>query len=166
MIRIKRIKVNEWQDVRKQVMNIEHKTFERALRYSEKDGDYDSFKFKNSINLIIYEDNAAAGYLMSSCLEDDTRCKNDSHYGMNDTLYIDSIAILPTYQGKGLGRKIFKKVLGLAEKSEEKKYSRIILDATSDGMVKLAESFGFKKIKYFKKWEGNRPSWFMERIIK
>ncbi|MGV8151092.1 MAG: GNAT family N-acetyltransferase [Candidatus Woesearchaeota archaeon] len=159
MIKIRQIKPTEWNDVRKTVMNIEHKTFEKALWYNEKDGDYDSFKLYGSINLIIYHDNNPAGYLMSSKLEDDKRCKKDPHYGKNDTIYADSMAILPAFQGRGLGKKLFKKFLTLAKK----KYSRIILDATSENMVKLAEFFDFKKIKYYKKWEGNRPSWFMEK---
>lgn len=162
MIKIRKIRINEWQKVRKEVMYIEHNTFEKELWYVEEDGDYDSFKFEGSINLMIFDNNKIIGYLMSSKIEDDVRCKKDKHYGMNDSIYLDSVAILPLYQGKGLGKKLFKKFLGLASR----KYSRVILDATSESMIKLADSEGFKKIKYFKKWEGSRPSWFMEKIIK
>jgi len=60
-----------------------------------------------------------------------------------DDLYIAEIAIDESQRGKGLGRKIIKKVI---EKAKKKGFKRVVLDADvrNTGAIKLYESIGFK----------------------
>ena len=99
---------------------------------------------------------------MISRIETDRRFIKYKNYGKNNTICLDSIAIKNKYQGKGLGRKLLRSFMG---KAKRKKIKYIILDATSAGMLKLAESEGFKVKKFYKKWDGLRPNWFMEKKI-
>ena len=160
MIKIRKTKTNEWKNIKDKVNEIEKNTFEKELQYE--DIDFETFKNKKAINLLLFNDDRVVGYLMSSRLEDDIRCNKDVHYGKFDTYYLESIAIIPKYQGKGLGKKLFSKFLGLVK---QKGCRRVLLDAASDSMEKLALFYSFKKIRHHKNWEGSRSAWFMERIL-
>lgn len=162
MMKIVRVKPSDWEKIRKSIKRIEKEVFELKLRYAEYLGDFKPFKNPESINLILKDGNNVAGYLMSSRIETDRRFIKDKHYGKKDTICLDSIAIRNKYQGRGLGRKLLRSFIA---KAKRKKIKRIVLDATSAGMLKLAESEGFKVKKFYKKWDGLRPNWFMEKKI-
>ncbi|MFA5797820.1 MAG: GNAT family N-acetyltransferase [Candidatus Woesearchaeota archaeon] len=150
----------DWPVYKNGIIAVENSTFEEGVRYTEEEEEFVTFLEVHAINFIILEEDTILGYLMSSRLEDDDRCVDDPHYGKYDTVHLESIAILPTHQSKGLGKQLFKAFLNKAFET----YKRVVLDATSDGMIRLAESEGFVKKKFQPHWEGTRDSWFMEKI--
>lgn len=81
-------------------------------------------------------------------------------------IYVAEIAVDEIHRNKGLGTKIIKKVI---EKSKEKKYKRIVLDAElkNKGAIKLYESLGFKIFnkKTFKIFKKERGMYNMEFIL-
>jgi len=160
-MQIKLVKSKEWENIKEEVHHIEESTFEEDIRYDRDSDDFDSFKNPHAINYLIYDENIAVGYLMSTRLEDDERCKRDKEYGKHTTFYLESIAFLPACQGKGFGRKVFARWLAFVKK---RGYKRIVLDATSEGMRKLALAHGFIKVRHIKNWQG-RENWKMEKIL-
>ena|SRR3989338_1184566 len=159
-MKIIQTKPSDWNKIKKHVMSIEKSAFEEDMRFVEKHGDFEPFLIEESVNLIALDGKKYIGYLMSSRLEDDSRYRKDGHFGKFDTVSLDSIAIVPSYQGRGVGKKLFKAFLGKVAAK------RIVLDATSPGMERLALSEGFRKVKHFKSWEGKRSSWLMVKRIK
>jgi len=162
IMNIVRVVPEDWQKIRGSIKSIEKQVFERNIRFAEYKGDFKPFQNSESINLLLKNNRGIAGYLMSSRIEEDRRFTRYPHYGKYNTYCVDSIAIRSEFQGKGLGRKLLRSFIG---KAKRKKMRRIVLDATSAGMLKLAESEGFKVKKFYRRWEGLRPSWFMEKKL-
>jgi len=155
-------KTSDWKKIRQGVLNVEKNSFEKASRYVEENNDFESFGKSQTINILALDGKKIVAYLMSCPLENDIRYKKDSHYGMWDTFHLESVAVLPEYRGSGIGKKMLERFM---RDVKQRKYKRIVMDATSRKMVHLALKYGFKKIKYYPKWQGNRSSWFMEKII-
>ena len=83
----------------------------------------------------------------------------DFHYGRGDSFYIESTAVLPAYQGKGIGTMMKK---SLIEEVKEEGYKRITCHATNETIRDINEKLGFRVIEIFKKWVGDRDGWYME----
>ena len=74
--------------------------------------------------------------------------------------YIYSFTILPEFQKAGLGKVLFAYFLGRIYAD----YERIVMHATSPGMVRLGETFGFQKGTVRQKWyDTEREAVFMYR---
>jgi ribosomal protein S18 acetylase RimI-like enzyme len=155
-------KISDWKNIRQGVLDVEKASFEKSLRYTEQDDDFESFEKPHTINILALDGKKIIAYLMSCPLEYDSRYKKDSHYGKKDTFHLESIAVLPEYRGSGIGKKMIEMFI---QDVKIHGYKRIVMDATSRKMVHIALKYGFKKIKYYPKWQGNRSSWFMERIF-
>jgi GNAT superfamily N-acetyltransferase len=165
-----RTKPSDWPVVRKGVFNIEAQVFEEDIRYEEED--FESFERENAINYIVKDnfvtnttdditDSKIIGYLMSCPIENDDRYEEDEHFGRNDTIHVESMALLPECHGKGIGKALFERFL---EDAKVSGFKRVVLDATSPQMIGLATKYDFKKIKFEEEWQG-RTSWFMEKLI-
>ena len=114
----------------------------------------DTFLNKNAYNYIVLDNTRIVGYLMSAPLID-----SSEHLEMKDRknyFYLESIGLLPKYQKIGLGYKLIDKFL-IASK---KKHLVPLLDATSEGMVRLALKKGFKKVRFNAKHTKN-GAWIM-----
>ena len=166
MITIKKTSPKDFESIKDSIVRVENLAFEEDVRFVYEDGDFDNFELENSLCYIIIDTDAKSskqiiGYIMAGPVENDSRYKKSKYWNTN-TLHLDSIAIDPKYQGQGLGLKAINKLILDAKKY---KFSSIILDATSVGMHKLSLKTGFKKIRHYKKWEGNRENYFMEKKL-
>jgi len=153
----------DWKDIKQSIMKIENSAFEREVRQDEYDIE-STFIDEKSICLIVKdkESKEIVAYTMSSPLEDYYFLFFDSHYGKYNSLYLESIAVLPKYQGKGIGKLLIE---NLIEKARKRKYKRITLHATNEIITHICEKYGFRKVKYYNKWVGNRDAWYMELIL-
>ncbi|MGV8171241.1 MAG: GNAT family N-acetyltransferase [Candidatus Woesearchaeota archaeon] len=156
---ISQTKPSQWQDIKKGVFNVEKEVFEEALRYDEED--VESFILDNTLNYIVWDGDKIVGYLMSCPIENDERYEDDPNFGKNDTIHIESMALLPEYRGKSLGQKLFLKCI---EDAKILGYKRAVMDATSEAMVGLGLKHGFVKVKFYEEWQGERSSWYMEKL--
>jgi len=153
----------DWEKIRESIMKIENSAFEQEVRQDEDDIE-STFTDEKSICLVVKDKNSReiVAYTMSSPLEDYGFLYFDPHYGNYDSLYIESTAVLPNYQGKGIG-KILKEFL--IEEAKRRGYKRMTTHATNEVITHINEKFGFRKVKYSKKWVGNRDAWYMELIL-
>ena len=53
----------------------------------------------------------------------------------------------------------------LIDEVRKEGYKRITTHATNDVIKKINEQFGFRCIKYFKRWVGERDAWYMEKLL-
>lgn len=160
-----RTKPSDWPDIKKEVFDIEAKTFEEDIRYEEED--FESFELDNTLNYVVKDDDNSSstkiiGYLMSCPIENDERYEEDEHFGRNDTIHLESIALAPECHGKGIGKALFEKFL---EDAKTFGFKRVVLDATSPQMIGLATKFEFRKVKFHEEWQAGRSSWFMEKML-
>jgi len=162
MPRIIKTKHTGWNEIKHGVLEVEHKTFDSDLRYQEEHDDFESFVLENTINFVVKDKDNIIGYLMSCPIENDKRYDHDKHFGLHDTVHLESMAILAKHQGKGIGKNLFETFLKAAKKA---KFKRVVLDATSDSMLGLAKKFQFKKLQFHKKWDGNLTAWYMEKML-
>jgi len=161
----------DWPSIKKGVFDVETSVFEEDIRYE--DEDFESFERDNAMNYIVKDDfivtdatdlgdSKIIGYLMSCPIENDERYEDDEHFGRNDTIHVESMALSPDCQGRGIGRALFEKFL---EDAKNVGFKRAVLDATSPQMIGLASKFGFQKLKFHEEWQAGRSSWFMEKIF-
>ncbi len=69
---------------------------------------------QNAIFLVAKMEGKIVGYIVGGELErfgDISGVKEDAHFGIGDTVYAESIAVLPDYQGKGIGRHLLRAFL-------------------------------------------------------
>lgn len=161
-MKIIRTKPSDWQDIKKEIFEIEAEVFEEDIRYEEED--FESFELDNTLNYIVKDElkDKIIGYLMSCPIENDDRYEEDEHFGRNDTIHLESIALSPECHGKGIGKSLFGKFL---EDAKISGFKRVVLDATSPEMIGLATKYNFQKIKFYEEWQAGRSSWFMEKMI-
>lgn len=58
----------------------------------------------------------AAGAQLES-FEEVPGVKQDPHFGLKDTFYLESVAVLPEYQGKGIGKQLIRSIMLGARKN-------------------------------------------------
>lgn len=155
---IERVYAKDWLAIKEAVMHIEHRSFEEGVQQEEHDLE-GTFVYEHSINLIVKKDGKIVAYLVSSSFRYYTP---NATFDIKEGCYLESIAILPENQGKGLGKLFFSKFLEEAKKDE---YKRITLHATNDQIKKISEKFGFTVLEHIAKWIGERPAWYMEKMI-
>ena len=143
----------DWPKIKYKLWQLEQDIFgDNAFEDIE---ELDTFKNIHGSNYIVKDGKKIIGYLMSQPLTSDIyhpRIKNRNH-----TWYLESVGLLPAYQGKGHGKTLIHNMLLDAI---ELGCNKAILDATSDGMVALALKEGFKK-KYYNPNHGNTGAWIM-----
>lgn len=130
-----------WNDIKNDLMKLEINIFGKDEAF--KLDDFSTFKNPNAYNIIVYNKNKMIGYMMSQKLSESglhQKLKNQ-----NTTLYLESIGILEQYRGKGLGRKLMQKLISHGALNG---YKHIILDTKEYPMLKMAEKYGFKKIRF------------------
>lgn len=91
---------------------------------------------KNNYGFISLEDNKVVGFIYGYSL-----LKPDGRY----MCYVHSVGVLPSYQGKGIGSKLFEYMVNYLEK-ENKNYKYFLL-TSEDNMVaqKLYDKYNDKK---------------------
>ena len=127
-------------------MPLEKRIFKGDTAFDDIKEFRNTIKNPRSISMVVYngDGKTIVGYLLAQPLID-TEC----HGGMKNrgnVMYIESIGILPKYQGHGIGFRLMNALLLFT--AIENKYKRVLLDATSDGMYKLAKKWKFKVIRY------------------
>jgi GNAT superfamily N-acetyltransferase len=157
---ISRTSPSQWQDIKQGLLDVENEVFEDAIRYNETD--FDSFLKDNTLNYLVWDGDRIIGYLMGCPIENDDSYSEDPHFGKNDTVHLESTAVLPAYHGKGLGQKLLLKFL---EDAKIRGYNRAVMDATSEQMIGLGLKHGFVKIKFYPEWQGERSCWYMEKDL-
>jgi ribosomal protein S18 acetylase RimI-like enzyme len=154
-ININRTRPEEWPQIENEVLCLEKDIFKRDADTDEED--FIAFKNPRGINLVLLDKTRLVGYLMAEPLKD-----TDYHKGMkkyrSQTMYLESIGILKEYRHEGLGYQLMAAFILL---SSLDKYRLILTDATSQGMVKLAGTFHFKKLRYNQDHRGG--AWIMRR---
>jgi predicted double-glycine peptidase len=91
---------------------------------------------------------------------------SDERYTSEKTAYLESIAILPKFQKRGLGRVLLEHHMGYLKSCG---YSQLIAHSTSENMDKVFSSLGFYFFKdhVHKKWYGTeRTAKFCEKQLK
>ena len=157
---VKRTKPSDWKSIKCDIVRIEKTCFERGVR-QPKEELKEIFKDDDSLTYIAKKDDNLVGYLSAAPLEE---CDYVEDYSpkCNSSIYVESIAILPNFQGNGLGDGLMEMFMA---DSKKEGYSRITLHATSEGMLRLAEKKGFKKLKFEEEWVGERDGWYMEKVL-
>ncbi len=92
-----------WDEIKKAIMNIEKRCFDKNIRQSAEELGR-SFNNEDGICMTYRKDGKVVGYL-TSWPEDEY-----FEHGDEDTLYIESWAVLPEERGKGIG-KLFLKIV-------------------------------------------------------
>ncbi len=160
---IHRVEPKGWEKIKEQIMKIENSAFEKDVRQNEDDL-RETFENDKSICLVVVDknNNKIFAYTIGASLDWYTFLDFDPHYRKNDSFYIESTAVLPEYQGRGIG-KMLKKIL--IEEVRKMGYKRIVCHATNEKIKHINEDFGFRVIGHIKKWVGKRDAWYMEKII-
>jgi len=158
-----RVGPRDWERIKECITKIENSAFEEEVRQDEEDLGQ-TFTYKKSVCLIAVHKNRKriVGYIMGAPLDWYAYLEDDDHYGKNDSFYIESTAVLPEYQGKGVG-KILKEAL--IEEVRKKGYKRITSHATNEIIKHINEKFGFRVIGFVKRWVGKRDAWYMEKLL-
>jgi ribosomal protein S18 acetylase RimI-like enzyme len=73
-------------------------------------------------------------------------------------IYLQNLAILPNYQGKGIGYKLLKEFIRSAK---EKGFETLIGHFRPNGSLALIKKFGAKEVKQCHNWEGSTECFVM-----
>jgi len=143
---IEKVSPKDWARIKDQMMPLEHKIFDKDRAFDELNDFKQTFTNPRAINLVVYNGDAKTiiGYLIAQPLVD-TECHTGVH-NRKGIMYLESVGILPKYQGQGIGYRLMNALLLFT--SLQKKYRGVLLDSTSDGMYKLAKKFKFKTLRY------------------
>ena len=119
-------------------------------------------KLANSSKAILIQDKQKYGYLLGRPLEAEWRKqfrKKDENYGKCNTIYLRSIAVLPKYQDRSIGKQMLKQFITTARKEG---FKRISLHTANSKLRWLALKLDFKtertdkldgrKKEYLVKW--------------
>jgi GNAT superfamily N-acetyltransferase len=106
-IAIEEVSPEDWPEIKNKILEVEE-VFPESLRQDE--GDIaNTFLDPASILVVIKDGGRIIGYAMGGPLEDYDYIegvKKDANYGRKNTVYLESIALLSEYQGRGLGREL------------------------------------------------------------
>ena len=109
----------DWPSVRDALMAIENSSFSETIADSAEDFEK-MLKLNNSIFVIAECDRDIIGYAGGGRLEDFQEIpgvKEDLHFGLKDTFYIESFAVSEKFRGKGVGRGLMRALLLRVKKS-------------------------------------------------
>ncbi|MEM5828214.1 MAG: GNAT family N-acetyltransferase [Candidatus Aenigmatarchaeota archaeon] len=166
-IEIFRTEPKDWKKIRRDIMKIENSAFEKNVRQDE-DDIKSTFLDERSVNLILVVNREIVGYTMGSPIEDYWYCEKYLEYNpelIRKTYYIESTAILPEYQGKGLGYILREE---LVKELKKEKYEYVASHATDIRILKIykkLEENGYlrdcKVLEEIERWIGNRDAYFV-----
>jgi len=142
------LKKDDWDDMMDDIIKIELE-FQDRLRDSKEDLKL-ILNFSDSVFLLLKKDDKIIGYAAGSRLEDFKQIpgvKEDAHFGLNDTFYLESWIILKKYQNAGYGRHLLNH---LFLKVKARKFSYLTGHFSKNYGVKLG---GIQQIT-FPKWYG------------
>jgi len=172
-VQIKRVHSQDWERCGKDVLEIEE-IFDPNLRETPK-----SIKafFDNPKAIVLVAESEAniVGCLYSASIESNllletpnpAECttfenvlKEDENYGRNNTLYVTSFGVLPKYEERGIGTRLYKELIEIARESGYKFVTSHNEPGTS---CHIAEKLGERKIKLYKNWyETGEDYWYMK----
>lgn len=122
--------------------------YEEELRNEDEEKDYILSK---GLAVWLYVDGTLAGEAYGIIVRDDEEDIEDTA-GRPDDIYCYSTTILPTFQGKGLGKILKAYWLGFVRAKCPGR--TIIGHATNEAMVKINESFGARFLVSHGHWYG------------
>jgi ribosomal protein S18 acetylase RimI-like enzyme len=148
------VSASEWPGLVGEVREIEEMSFPRALRDSVRDL-YKIVKSPTRIFLAlkaIHTPPLLVGYLAADLLEKFAEVPgivSDQHFGKEDTIYLESVAIRADWQGRGLARALTQECLRRASE-------RGLVRATAHIEKGAAERIGLKAqvLECFGNWYG------------
>jgi GNAT superfamily N-acetyltransferase len=161
----------ERKKIVKNILFLEKKCFPKEWLYDDAIEYYEEqIKYSKNINLLIKSDNKIVGYLLAKPLEssfEELKKEDNKLLKLKDTFYIDTVEILPKYQGKGFYKKILKKLILISKKRKIKKiclHARLLnntSEKTKDVFIESrAKLIGCRKInRWF--YGGNEPYEFI-----
>lgn len=93
----------KWKQDKDQILQVENACFPKNMA-SDEDDLADTFKDRKSLCLVLKDKDEIIGYISSAPLEkrsykDYDGVKQDANYKKHNTLYVESIAIIPRYRG-------------------------------------------------------------------
>jgi len=159
-----RVEPKDWERIKDEIIKIENSAFESSVRQDEEDL-RETFTYEKSICLVVIDksNRRIVAYTMGAPLKWYIFLKKfDKHHENYNTFYIESTAVLPGYQNKGIG-KMLKRTL--IEEVKKYGYNRITTHATNEAIRRINKQFGFRDVKYFKRWVGRRDAWYMEKLL-
>jgi GNAT superfamily N-acetyltransferase len=142
----------KWNEIKSDVMEIEVIDF--SASELDEDEEEMSETFLNPISMcfvIKNSRNKIVAYLTAGPLELFDYLdfiKDDPHFGQSNTMYLSSIAVHPSHQGKGLGKKL---IATLAAESKIRGYTRLtghFLDLSE----LIFQKMGGKIVKEYENW--------------
>ena len=142
-------------------MYLETSVFPEYMQEDEEELE-EIFEDKDSIGLLLEENKKPIGYAVALPLEN---CEvydieSDPQFENYNTLYLESIAVLPEYQGKGCGSKLFN---GLSKIAKEKGYKRITLHARKEnGFSKIIQGKNGRVLETYEEWLGDEEFDYLE----
>ena len=148
-IGIEQVDARGWPEIKDDIMKVEEESFTGPLRQTEEDIS-ETFEDPDSICLVLKDKGAIVGYMMGGPLEDYyylAGIEEDPGYGEENTVYIESIALLRPYQRSGLGKKLRNKFLDIAQQRGYRQVSGHIRE-------EVARSRGDNILGAFGEWQG------------
>src|SRR3989339_58437 len=145
-------RAEDWIEVKDDIMEIEQACFHQNLRESEASLS-SAFKDPNNIFLVLKDHKGKIiAYSYGTPLEKAEAVNtNDPECYRPKTLYVQSSAVLPDFQGKGIGKRLKQKMV---ECARERGYHNIAGHARSGASLKINLKHGAKVVKGFKNWGG------------
>jgi len=142
-----------WNDLRSDILKIECASFPPSLA----DNDKDLQKLANSSSgifliLTLPSPFRAIGYIAADLLEyfaDIPGIAADPHFGQRDTIYVESVAVLPAWRGRGFGTALMRKCIQVAV---QKGMHRVTAHVHSGSVIRTG--FAIKAVKSFRDWYG------------
>jgi GNAT superfamily N-acetyltransferase len=113
-LEISQISSSAWTDAfEKELMHIEEKAFPRTI------GDSASYlgklaKLPDAVFLVARMKGTMVGYAAGAKLENFEEVpgvRQDLHFDLEDTFYLESVAVIPEYQGKGIGKQLLRSII-------------------------------------------------------
>jgi GNAT superfamily N-acetyltransferase len=145
-----RVTAKNWHEVKRRVLEIEQASFVPAIQEDE-DALTKTAYSPTSICLVAFvADRTLVGYAMGDELErfgDVPGTRADRHYGRRNTIYIASVAVDPTWRGRGIGVEFEREIVTLAHRAG---YSRVTAHIRSS--AHLANQLTRKAMDTFPNW--------------
>ncbi len=122
------VEPEDWEKIKDEIIKIEESSFEPEVRQDEDDIG-ETFTYEDSICLIAKNEEDIVGYIMGAPADFYEYLDEG-----NDTLYIESLAVLPKYRRRGIGTELKKKFI---EEAKKRGYRRIVSHATSKEVINI-----------------------------
>lgn len=161
---IKRVLPKDWHRVKKQVMRIEKSAFPVELR-QDKDDIASTFLDERDICLIATVGKKIVGCLYSAPVEDFDNydvpgIEDDPNYGEENSVYLESFAVLKKYRGRGIGKALVKKMTEIAKKDSYK----FIVGHYNNTSLRVLTKLGAEVVEEIEGWQGSGKTYSYARL--